>query len=94
MTRTHMAVDFDNGEIIVQGQLHFYCLYRKTGRSTLKLSSGTVGILLCATCDPRVSSGFVRRDVCFALQSGDVVKWAKKLVEPFTKFETYAVYAL
>jgi hypothetical protein len=32
MIQTHMVVDFDNDEIIVQGQLHFYCLYRKTGR--------------------------------------------------------------
>jgi hypothetical protein len=31
-TSTHLGVDFSNDEIIVQGQLHFYCLYRKTGR--------------------------------------------------------------
>ena len=31
-TNTNVAVDFSNDEIIVQGQLHFYCLYRKTGR--------------------------------------------------------------
>jgi hypothetical protein len=31
-TSTHLAVDFNNDEVIVQGQLHFYSLYRKTGR--------------------------------------------------------------
>jgi len=29
---TNIAVDFSNDEVIVQGQLHFYSLHRKTGR--------------------------------------------------------------